>query len=409
VEPSTQQPTLRLLRGKEKLPRHFHPWIFSGALEPRDLLDLEPGLTWVKVVDYRGDFVGWGWPNKGSRIAIRLVSWQESEGPGTFSYQQAIEKALELRQRLGLLNAEGPTTAARLIFAEADGLPGLVVDRFGDWLVVQFETRGCENHREPLVETLVRTARESLPGLQGIIEKSDSDGRKLEGLAPRHGHLWGQSPVSMVDIRENGRVFRVDLESQKTGFYCDQRENREIVSRYCGGRRVIDGCAFTGGFSVYAATAGARELVVVDSSQRALDVAKINLEINPNPPEKIEYPNADVFSYFRNLEPRSQEVIIFDPPKLATKRGTKDRAMKAYKDGNLHALRALKPGGILATFSCSGLVSTPEFEQMIQYAVQDSQRRVQVVQHLSQAPCHPVPTSFPEASYLKGLVLRCLD
>jgi len=430
---------VRLLPGKEKLPRNGHPWIFSGAIEPKSLAFLLNPTALVRVADSRGSFIAWGWVNPRSQIRIRLFSWKETditsgtpeENQGNTEeiehlFTKLFSQAILLRRDLGYL--EDPQSGCRLVFSESDGLPGIILDKLGSWLILQLETQSADVHREFILKILqkllgisghqidqgskdtrtsIKTKPLGIPGLsqiKGIVEKSDGDGRSVEGLKPIHQVLWGEPLPEVLEIKQHNYKVLINPQGQKTGFYWDQRENRSITSRLAKDKEVLDVCCFTGGFALEALGAGARSVRLVDSSKDVLELARKNLEANGF--SNWELVQEDCFKFLRSLEPESQEMIIFDPPKLAASRKTKDRALAAYKDANLHAIRALKPGGILATFSCSGLISVEEFEQAIFYAAKDAVRKGKILHRLSQAPCHPVLTSFPESRYLKGLLIQ---
>ena len=300
------------------------------------------------------------------------------------------------------------TDAVRLVFAESDGLPGVIADRYEGIVVVQLSSAGAERWRDALTAAFA-----SLPGVTGVYERSDLDVRRREGLAPRTGVLAGEAPPPTVAIAERppaegpGWSLLADLVGgHKTGFYLDQRENRRLVSELADGRRVLDLFAYTGGFSVAAAAGGASELTSVDSSGPALALAATNLERNGFAAARLV--EADVFSHLRLLRDRAErfDLIVADPPKLAQNTSQLKRATRAYKDLNLLALKLLAPGGVLVTFSCSGLMTEDLFQKVLFGAALDAGREAQVIGRLTQATDHPVLLTFPEASYLKGLVIR---
>lgn len=392
----------RLLPGKEKLPLNRHPWVYSGALVG-DGAGLAAGLVAVRAAD--GRFVAYGHCNPGSKIRIRLVEWREKQVPDAAWYEATLKAAITARR---WIFADGRTDAARLVFGEADGLPGLVIDRFGPYVVMQIATAGMESVRDLLVAAVAKLFPEAYGPLSGILERSDGDGRRLEGLPPRSGLLWGTMPAGPILIRENGLGFEVDLlEGQKTGFYADQRENRAVVAPYLQGRQVMDVCCYTGGFSLYALAAGAASATLVDSSPWALEQAGRNLRQAGFADFKTVEGNA--FQVLRDLQqaavPARPDAIILDPPKLAPNRSSLEQAMRGYKDLNFQAMRSLPPGGLLATFSCSGLVTQAAFREMVAYAAKDARRSVRILRQLHQSSCHPIPLAFPEAEYLKGLLL----
>jgi 23S rRNA (cytosine1962-C5)-methyltransferase len=296
------------------------------------------------------------------------------------------------------------TDAARLVFAESDGLPGVIADRYGACVVVELTSAGADRWRDAIADALA-----ALPGVRGVIERSARDVRRLEGLPPQQGVLRGEAPSERITIHEDSAVFDVDvLLGHKTGFYLDQRDNRRAVRASAAGRRVLDVCTYTGGFAVAAALGGARTITALDSSRPALELAAENLSANGiHDAELIE---TDAFDGLRDLVATGEQfdLIVLDPPKLAHRADQVERATRAYKDLNLHALRLLGAGGLLFTFSCSGHVGTELFQKVVAGAVLDSGREAQVIGRLTQASDHPVLTSFPEAEYLAGLVLRVL-
>lgn len=438
MKPNSPFPTVRLQAGRGKLSRNFHPWVFSGAIADihpaadavsGDKLGILPGV--VRVCDHEGGFIAWAQHHQGAKIALRLLEWNEAALPNQDWLAGRLEAAFHRRlgpggRGCGLLPAG--TDACRLVFSEADHLPGLIVEALGDWLVVQSENRVVDSWMDSLSTHLARIGPAFIAGLAGILERSDGDGRSMEGLPPRTRLLWSVAPappsLPAVTIHEHGLAFSVDLQGQKAGFYTDQRENRALVARYAAGRRVLDVCCYSGGFSVAARASGAVSLTLVDASAEALELAKRNLELNPPPRPQAnpaEFIQGDAFQVLRKLlagraqagpggapATGSYDLIILDPPKLAPSRNSLDRAMQGYKDLNLQALKLLGKGGLLASFSCSGLVSADDLRQAIAFAAKDAGLQVQILHQLHQAPCHPVLLSFPEGQYLKGFFLRVL-
>jgi len=294
-------------------------------------------------------------------------------------------------------------TARRLVFAESDGLPGLIVDAYGDHLVVQVLTAGAEARKTMTVAHLV-----DLLSPASITERDDPMRRK-EGLPRAGGVLHGQPPDDPLIITENGHRFLVDLRSgQKTGFYLDQAANRAALAPHCAGKEVLNAFSYTGAFAVYALAAGATRVVNLDASGDALALADANLRLNGFDPDRWQNIEADVFKQLRRWrdEGRQFDLIILDPPKFATSRGNLQRATRGYKDINWLAMRLLRPGGLLATFSCSGLVSADLFQKILFGAALDAGRDVRIIGHFHQSPDHPVLLTFPEAAYLKGLLLH---
>lgn len=392
--------TVYLHPGKEKPVLGGHPWIFSGAIArvagtPRDG-DI------VDVADARGRWLARGYYNPKSQIVVRLLTWDEAEAIDEAFWRRRLTAAAAVREALSLPSV---TNAYRLIHAESDRLPGLVVDRYGDRLVVQFLTLGVEARRELLLRLL---AEQFAP--TGIVERSDVSVRRQEGLPLRSGVVWGEVPPAGLMVEEHGLRFAVDLlGGQKTGFYLDQRENRRIVSAYARNRRVLNAFSFTGAFGVYALAAGAEHVTNVDSSFEALAQAEANLRLNGlDPDRQADAICGDVFQVLRDMRNRGEryDLVILDPPKFARSKAELDGAARGYKDINLLGLQLLNPGGILATFSCSGLVTADLFQKIVYGASVDGGRPVQVLARLGQGPDHPLLLSFPEGEYLKGLLCR---
>jgi 23S rRNA (cytosine1962-C5)-methyltransferase len=383
-----------LKRGKDKPVRRRHPWIFSGAIrqvegEPR------PGDI-VEIVASDGQWLAWAEYNPQSQIRARICGWEQDRRPDEAFWRERLHASIARRHQL-LPAAE----AMRLVFAESDGLPGLIVDRYGPHLVMQCLTAGAEARKLQTVAHLV----DSLQPLS-IVERDDPIRRK-EGLPPVTGVLYGEPPDEPVVINENGHRFYVDLRSgQKTGFYLDQAENRRALAGYCTDAAVLNAFSYTGAFAVHALAADAKHVLNLDSSADALAMAARNLDLNGFAPERWQNLQADVFQQLRlwRDQGRQFDLIILDPPKFVTTRRQLDRAARGYKDINWLAMRLLRPGGLLATFSCSGLVSRDLFQKIVFGAALDAGRDVRIIRHFSQGADHPVLLSFPEGAYLKGLL-----
>jgi 23S rRNA (cytosine1962-C5)-methyltransferase len=389
-----------LKRDRDKAARNRHPWIFSGAIARVDGDPADGDV--VDVLDCVGNCVGQGYINRRSQIAVRMLAFSGDDGFDAGFWQRRLEQSIA--RRCSLLQ-DGATNACRLVYAESDLLPGLVVDRYGDYLVLQALTLGIERNKAEIVDALARVTHPV-----GIYERSDVDVRTKEGLTPISGALWGREPPRPMEIRENGRTFLVDIQGgQKTGFYLDQRDNRARLASYAHGRSVLNAFSYTGGFAVYAACAGAARITNVDSSAEALALARVNVEANCSETRDDEYVVGDVFKVLRQFraEGRPFDLIVLDPPKFASSQAQVQAACRGYKDINWLALRLLPPAGTLFTMSCSGLVS-PLFQKVVFGASVDAGRQVQVLERLSQAPDHPLLLSFPESEYLKGLVCRAL-
>jgi len=391
--------TVVLKRKRTRPVLQHHPWIFSGAIE-RIEGEVADGDV-VEVRDAGGNWLARGTLNRRSQIVVRLLTWQQDEPVDSAFWHRRLERAISARQPL----ASNPdTTAYRLVHAESDFLPGLVVDAYGEWLVVQFLTLGVECHRDEIVAALV-----DLLAPRGVYERSDVDVRAKEGLPERAGPLWGEEPPELVEALESGHRFLVDVrQGHKTGFYLDQRENRARLPAHCNGSDVLDVFAYTGGFAVYAAGGGASSVTLVESSAPALDLARRNLALNDGPPGGVECVEGDVFSVLRGYraQDRRFDVVVVDPPKFAHSEREVKRAARAYKDVNLLAFRLLRPGGTLFTFSCSGSVSADLFQKIVFGAAVDAEREAQIVGYLAQGADHPVALTFPQGAYLKGLICR---
>jgi 23S rRNA (cytosine1962-C5)-methyltransferase len=387
--------------GREKAIRNRHPWIFSGAVE-RLKGQAEDGAI-VTVRDHQGRFMARGYLNQRSQIVVRLLSWKERESIDEAFWAGRIAAAVARRQAL---SGDPRTSAYRLIHAEADRVPGLIVDRYGDYLVVQLLTLGVDVRQTEIVRAL----QEAAPAA-GIYERSDVEVRAQEGLSPSVGLLHGAAPPPDYEVLEHGHRFLVDpAGGQKTGFYLDQRENRRALARYAPGRETLDAFAYSGGFSVYAARVGAGPITLLDVSTEALALAERNLALNGLQRGGDTFQHGDVFEMLRAYRDRGRsfDLIVLDPPKFAPTRRHVQRASRAYKDINLLAFKLLRPGGILFSFSCSGGVDEALFQKILFGAALDAGREVQILERLSQGPDHPVLLSFPESAYLKGLVCRVL-
>jgi 23S rRNA (cytosine1962-C5)-methyltransferase len=382
--------------GREKSALHRHPWLFSGALMP--LADKPGSGETVKVLDSKGHFLGWAAWSGESQIRLRFWSFDERESIDREFFRRRLSRAIHLRGPLG-----DASDAMRLVHGESDGLPGLIVDRYGEVLVVQLLSAGPESWREILCDEL-----QSLTGARAIYERSDADVRALEGLPMRSGPLRGELPGA-TDITEHGLRYRVDVVAgQKTGFYLDQRANRQRVANLARGADVLNCFCYTGGFSLAAMRSGARSVLSVDSSADALETARINLGLNGLPGERAEWVEADVFHYLRRLrdEARSFDLIVLDPPKFAPSAQHVERACRAYKDINLLAMKLLRPGGHLATFTCSGGMSSELFQKILAGSAWDAKADMQLIGRFGADVDHPVSLNFPEGDYLKGWLLR---
>lgn len=404
--------TARLKPGREKSVINRHPWLFSGAIARVDAKDGGD----VDVLAADGRWLARGYFNARSQIQIRLLNWDQDVPVDAQFWQRRVEQAIEGRRLLPDWNSG----AARLISAEADGLPGLVADMYVDAdqreavLVVQALTLGIEARREWLYDLLAKLVTpEALPQLGPwdrltVFERSDADVRRLEGLETRVGLVSG-SELGPLSVLEDGLAFEVDVKAgHKTGLYLDQGRNRVRLARYCREAEVLNAFAYTGGFGVHALRAGAQSVTDVDTSAAALAAGGRNLATNGLAAERREAVEGDVFQVLRRYrqEGRRFDVVVLDPPKFASNTKQVQAACRGYKDINMLGLALLRPGGILATFSCSGLVSADLFQKVVFGASVDAGREAQILEPLSQSPDHPVLLTFPESQYLKGLLCR---
>ncbi len=386
-----------LRSGSGKSVLHRHPWIFSGAVAKTEG-NPAPGEI-VDIFDRDGRYLARGYYNPESRINVRILEWREGIEIDRGWWEAMIKASVSRRDFI-----KG-TDALRLVFAEADLLPGLIVDMYGRYAVMQALTAGIEAVKGELAGILY-----SCLDAGAVIEKND-DVRSLEGLPPSSGILEGGEVPEAVVVTENGLKFIVDpLHGQKTGFYMDQRDNRLITASYAGGMEVLDCFSYTGGFTVSALRAGAKKVTSVDSSAEAVELLKENIKLNGIDESLCTAVRDDAFTVLRAFrdEGRLFDMAILDPPKFAPSKFLRDKAMRAYKDINLLAMKVLKPGGLLVTFSCSGGISPSDFRLAVSWASIDAKREVQIIRTLSQAGDHPVRLSYPESEYLKGLICRVL-
>ncbi len=383
--------------GREKSVLLHHPWVFSSAIGEING-NIQSGET-VLVKANGGEKLGSAAYSESSQIRARMWSWDTTEKIDQDFFKKRINAAIEKRQKF-IFNKE--CTAYRLIFGESDGLPGLIVDQYNDVLVMQVLSAGIEKNRFDIVEIL----KNLYPGFV-IYERSDVDVRALEGLENRTGLIYGSVIPNETWISEYGLTFEVNFKGgQKTGFYIDQRENRKKLRKYCQDKDVLNCFCYSGGFTLNALKGGANSVISIDSSQPALDQLLKNLNKNDLAGDKSKTVCGDVFIELRKLRDRavSFDVIILDPPKFAPTVSQAEKAARGYKDINLLALKLLRPGGVLFTFSCSGGISRDLFQKIITGAAEDAECDIQIIDQLSQSGDHPILSSFPESMYLKGLV-----
>ena len=386
-----------LKQGREKSLLRRHPWIFSGAIHHMDDPSAASGST-VDLLSFNKQFLARASYSPHSQIRARVWTFEDEPVDREF-FRKKIRASLATRQTLQI---EHNTNATRLIYAESDNLPGLIVDRYGDVLVLQSLTAGSNYWKETIADLLIEET-----GLENIYERSDADVRELEGLEPKVGILRGTIPQSPLAIYEHGLKFLVNIEhGHKTGFYLDQRKNRLRVRELAKDKDVLDCFCYTGGFTVNALAGGAKSVLSVDASGDALALAKENVILNDLPVDKANFIEGDVFQLLRRFrdENRSFDMIILDPPKFAPTAAQAEGAARGYKDINLFAFKLLRPGGILATFSCSGGIDAGLFQKIIAGAALDAGFDAQIIEHLSQGADHPVLLNFPEGTYLKGLI-----
>ena len=382
--------------GREKSLKRRHPWVFSGAIQK---VVGSPGFgETVELLTAGGQFLGRGAWSPQSQMSVRVWSFSDEE-VGTDFFRRKIEEAVALRKPPVI---DTGTTGVRLIHSESDGLPGFTVDRYGDYLVCQISTAGADFWKDALVAILREVVR-----CKGIFERSDLSVRKKEGLGESIGLLWGEEPPEVIEIKEDGRNYQVNIRTgHKTGFYLDQRDNRSLVNSCTRDRDVLDCFSYTGGFAAAALTGGARHVTLLDSSGPALAQADLNIRLNGLSENTYTLMEADVFQALRKFrnESRQFDLIILDPPKFVESRNQVDKGARAYKDINMISIQLLKPGGFLFTFSCSGHMEDLLFQKIVADAALDAGRELKILRWLSQAPDHPVISSFPEGKYLKGLM-----
>ena len=393
------EPAIHLKPGREKSVLNRHPWIFASAIER---VEGSPGVgSTVLVLDSRKTLIAKAAYSPASQIRARVWTWNETDSINREFLAQRIKASI--RRREYFFETEN-TTALRLIYGEADGLPGLVVDQYAQTLVIQILSAGAELFRKEIVDIL-----DELINPDRIYERSDVDVRSLEGLPERQGLLKGISSDQGLTISENGIQYRVDVSAgQKTGFYIDQRRNRQKVFELSNGKDVLNCFCYTGGFTLNALAGGASSVLSVDSSAPALEQLSQNILLNGFDASKNESIEGDVFKLLRLFRDQGRyfDLIVLDPPKFAPTISQAEKASRAYKDINLLAIKMLKPGGVLVSFSCSGGISRELFQKIVAGAALDAGAEIRIIDQLSQSPDHPVLMSFPESFYLKGLICK---
>ena len=388
--------TIRLREGKERSLRRRHPWIFDSAVARGGA---DRGET-VRVESAQGEFLAWAAFSPNSRIRARAWSFDEAQRIDAAFLSSLVQRAVRARQRMDI-----QSDSMRLVHGEADGLPGLIVDRYGDTLVAQFLSAGVERFKDELAQALLAET-----GLHKLYERSDSSFRAVEGLPEVTGWLRGEGPLELV-LREHSWQLALNIaEGHKTGFYLDQRDSRKKFAEAAGRlhfQRVLNCYCYTGGFTVAALMAGAAHVTSIDSSAVALDKARANLLLNRIDPARADFLDADVNASLRlfHKEGRSFDAIVLDPPKFAPTAAHAERAARAYKDINRLAFKLLEPGGLLFTYSCSGGIAPELFHKIVASAGTDAGVDGFILERLGGAPDHPMTICFPEGEYLKGLAV----
>jgi 23S rRNA (cytosine1962-C5)-methyltransferase len=386
-----------LKKGREAPVLRGHPWIFSGAIEKVEGDGEDVAVA--DIFDSQKTWIARGLLNVKSQIRVRVVTWKKESIDRAF-FSRRLSQALSARERY----LSATTNAYRLINGEGDFLPGLIVDRYDDFLVCQFFTAGMEMFKADIVEAL-----NELVDVKGISERSEGKVRAEEGLEPAVGGLAGEIPPDTISILENGNKFVVDIKrGQKTGFFLDQRDNRAFLSTLARGQRMLNCFSYSGAFSVYGFDGGAQSVITLDSSRPALELAERNLALNGFDRAEGELLKGDAFTYLKESD-SNFDLIVLDPPSLAPRRSDINAATGAYKFLNLHALKRLEPGGILLTFSCSQHLTADLFQKVVFGAAVDAGRKVTILRKLGHPMDHPVSLHHPEGEYLKGLALRVLD
>lgn len=391
--------TLQLNKGRESSLLRRHPWIFSGAID-KVSGSPAPGET-VRVTDSSGALLGLAGYSPSSQIRARMWTFEANEAIDKAFFERKLRAAIARRE--AMLN-DPLRTGCRVVYGESDEVPGLIVDRYGDFLVCQFLFAGVDAWKTEIVELL-----HTLLPCKGIYDRSEAAVRQREGLPPEQGLLWGEMPPEIVEINENGRLYGISIaHGHKTGFYLDQFDNRELVRRLSAGRTVLNCFAYTGGFGIAALQGGASHVLNIDSSAPSLVLAAANFQRNGFGEAHCEFQCANAFEILREFKQagRHFDVVVLDPPKFAETKAQFKRAARAYKDIALQGAALLNPGGLLVNFSCSGAIDMPLFQKITADAVLDARRTGQILHYMHQSSDHPVGLPFPESLYLKGLVCR---
>ncbi len=391
---------ITLKAGRDKSALRKHPWIFSGAVE-KIIGTPQCGDT-VAVYAYNGEFLGYAAYSPTSQIRARFWNFDEKQAINETFFDDCLTIAIKARQSRGF-DIFDSQSAFRLVYAENDGIPGCIIDKYGDYYSVEILAAGPEAFRETIYQLLAAKTN-----CKGIYERCDSDVRLKEGLEKRSGAVFGTIP-DKVEITENGVRFLIDIKNgHKTGYYLDQRDARQRIGELAKGKKVLNCFCYTGGFGLYALRGGAEHVYQIDVSAPALKTAKELLTLNTLPTAKATHTEADVFQYLRKCRDKGEtfDLIVLDPPKFVESKDHLHKGARGYKDINLLAIKLLAPGGYLATFSCSGLMEMSLFQKILADAADDAGRNLQLIERFGQPADHPVRLSFPEGSYLKGLLLQ---
>jgi len=392
-----------LKKGRESSLRRKHPWIFSGAIKKIEGSP-QSGDT-VEIESSDGHKLGKGAYSPHSQIAVRMWTFDPDEIISEDFFRKKMKKSIDRRTNLLEFGATDKL-ACRLVNAESDGFPGLIIDKYGSFIVCQYLTAGAEKWKSVFTKLIADLLKPI-----GIYERSDAETRIKEGLKKQTGTLWGSEPPGEIIIEENGIQFLVDIQrGHKTGFYLDQRENRKEICDFSKNAEVLNCFSYTGGFSLYALKYGAKKVVNIESSQESITIAEKNLVLNGFNRDKMVNIRGDVFQTLRDLNNKGKQfdLIILDPPKFVESRRHLKKGTRGYKDINLSAFRLLRPGGILFTFSCSGRVSPELFQKIVADAALDAGREAQIIKWLNQSSDHPTALNFPEGHYLKGLICKIM-
>ncbi len=392
---------ITLKAGREKSALRYHPWIFSGAVD-EVIGDPTLGDT-VEVYSYKSDFLGLAAYSPKSQIRGRFWTFGEKRNIDRDFFSDLLDRAIAARKSRGF-DIEDKVSAFRLINAENDGIPGCIIDKYADIYSVEILAAGAEVHRNTIYELLAEKIH-----CKGIYERCDSEVRKKEGLPLRKGTVFGEVGDEPVIIDENGILFPIDVKNgHKTGYYLDQRDARRRIGELSRGKKVLNCFCYTGGFGLYALRGGCEKVYQVDVSKNAIKLAKEGIMRNKLSTAHATHVEADVFQYLRRCRDRAEtfDLIVLDPPKFIESKDSLQKGARGYKDINLLAMKLLAEGGMLATFSCSGLMEMDLFQKIVADAAADANRRVQIIERFGQPMDHPVSTAFPEGQYLKGLLLQ---